>query len=182
MTWSRKVWVALPLGTTVTLLAMRVGFGLLRHLTGEVPQSDESLWIASDGDLGELPLEQSKCFAGNVKGVGSVSPPHVDDFQRILHQARAEDTFAGLAHLGPEGARLYGLCGLRALRSTRLPHYMSLATADERKVALLHGCTIHVQRVREAVRNPGFWAMCDGLSGGELPNQALQTDGASRRR
>ena len=182
MTWSRKVWVALALGTTVTLLAMRIGLALLRHLGGEVTESEESLWITSNGDLGELPLEQSKCFAGNVKAVGNMSPPHVDEFQRILHQTRAEETFAGLAHLGPEGARLYGLCGLRALRSTRLPHYMSLATADERKVALRHGCTIQIQRVREAVQNPGFWAMCDGLSGGELPNKALQTDGASRRR
>jgi hypothetical protein len=163
MTWSRKVWVALALGTTVTLLAMRIGLALLRHLGGEVAESEESLWITSNGDLGELPLEQSRCFAGNVNAVGNVSPPHVAEFQRILHQARAEETFEHLAHLGPEGARLYGLCGLRALRSTRLPHYMALAIADERKVALRHGCTIQIQRVREAVQNPGFWAMCDGL-------------------
>jgi|KBSMisStaDraftv2_1062788.scaffolds.fasta_scaffold413064_2 hypothetical protein len=58
MTWSRKVWVALALGTSVTLLAMRIGLALLRHLGGEVPESEESLWMTSNGDLGELPLEQ----------------------------------------------------------------------------------------------------------------------------
>ena len=70
-----------------------------------------------------------------------------------------------------------GFVDLGALRLTRLPHYMSLATADERKVALRHGCTIQIQRVREAVENPGFWAMCDGLSGGELPIPALNPTG-----
>lgn len=182
MTLSRTRFVALAVGTTVTLLSMRIGLSLLRQGRGESRESEESLWITSHGDLGELPLEESRCFRNSLRGAGQVTSERVEEFRRILRDATAEETFAHLANIGPGGARLYGLCGLKTLRSTQLSHYMTVAAADEQNVALRSGCTIHVERVREAVRDPGFWAMCETLPGAELPNKALQTDGASRRR
>ena len=91
----------------------------------------------------------------------------------LLRRKTRKKTFTQLARRGPEGARLYGLCGLRALRSVHLPDYLSLAATDERRVALINGCSIYVPRVREAVQNPGFWAICDEMSGAGLPNKAL---------
>lgn len=53
---------------------------------------------------------------------------------------------------------------------------MSLAAVDERKVALINGCSLAVHRVRDAAQNPGFWAICEKLSVAALPNTVLQAD------
>ena len=106
MKWSRKVWVALALGTTVTLLAMRIGLAFVAPSGWCGPRVRRVPGLPRTGTFASYLWSHPKCFAGNVKGVGNVSPPHVDEFQRILHQARAEETFAGLAHLEPRH-RLY---------------------------------------------------------------------------
>ena len=181
MSWSKKTWFALGFGTIVTLLTMQVGLSLLEHVRVTRGESEESVWITSNRDLGELPLAQSECFSMHTDWVGG-SPQQIEEFQRVLQDPNAEEAFAALAG-GPGGARLYGLCGLKALRSTRLSYYMSLAAADDREVATTNGCTIYIQRVRDVLQNPGFLARCEELSVGELPNKALQTlVGSSRRK
>lgn len=113
MEWSKKAWVALALGTVVTLLSMRSGLLSLRQVRGQHGESEEYLWLVSNGGAPGLPLEQSKLFTGYLKGYAGGQSPQTEEFQRILHDTTAEETFAGLAHAGPEGARLYGLCDSR---------------------------------------------------------------------
>jgi len=182
MEHSKKAWVALALGTGATVLSMCIGLSLLQRVRGEHTDSEEYLWITANGDALGLPLAQSKLFTSYLKGYEGGGSPHAEEFQRILHDARAEEMFADLAQVGPEGARLYGLCGLKALRSMQLTHYMSLAAADERRVALINGCSLYVQRVHEAIQNPRVWAVCEKLSAASLPNRALQSDDPARRR
>jgi hypothetical protein len=146
---------------------MRVGLSSLLRVRSEPSLTED--WLRNVDAL-DLPLEQSKAFTGYLRGYAGEPSPQAEEFRRLLLNDDAEATFTGLAHVGPEGALLYGLCGLKTIRSARLNHYVSLAASDERPVALVNGCSIHVERVREAVQSPRFWAMCEKLSDVALPN------------
>jgi|SRR5579871_1611995 len=164
MRWVKGRWPWIVLGTTLTLVSMGVGLSLLRYAAGYRGASDEERWMAENPGAWELPMQRSTLFEGYVKAYPDGRSPHGAELRRALREG-GEATFARMARLGPPGARLYGLCGLRALGSARLPDSLALAAADERRVALVYGCSLWVREVREAVQSPGFWAMCDDLAG-----------------
>lgn len=108
---------------------------------------------------GGVSLEQSTIVSVSSLEFGSTA-----EFRHLLANAEAETVFSEMAAHGAPGARLFGICGLKALGSKRLASVVSSAELDERQVWLHSGgCVIEGRTVREAVRDRRFWQICQAI-------------------
>lgn len=160
----KTVWILLLLGTCTTLLSMNVGLASLLRERGVSDAARDAFFTdLLNDDFMRAPVQDSKVFTARRVGYAGDPSPLAAEFEGILRTPQAEDTLAHLAEHGRAGARLYALCGLTALRSSKFPRSMSSASTDTEVVAFLNGCSMSVTTVKAAATSRDFWRTCELL-------------------
>ena len=85
------------------------------------------------------------------------------EFLELLRRPNAEQEFIDLFRQGASGARLYALCGLLALNSTKVGAYREAMKGDNRGVGVMNGCLFSATTSGEFSATPQYQEMCDEL-------------------
>lgn len=172
----KAIWILLLLGTSTTLLSMNVGLTRLEQ-RGSDAARDAFVHGLFNDDYLRVPIQHSKVLTTHRVGYAGDPSPLAEEFVGILRTPQAEDILAHMAEHGSAGGRLYALCGLTAMRSSKAARFRSSASTDAEWVALLDGCAMSAKRVKDAVTSRDFWRKCELLVDGVVPNPALPSFG-----
>jgi hypothetical protein len=173
-------WTAIAVGATATIGSAVIGLAnLQRRSHKEAPAYSFQYFL--DEDRLHASLMDSEVFSSPRVGYAGAPPPVASEFLGLLADARAQEKFMELVAQGAPGGRLYGLCGLRLIGSKRLGGDPSfVARWDNRRVAIMRGCSLSVTTPRKVVQSPDFENVCNLWKASRevaLPNPALNPTG-----
>ena len=177
---SLGAWTAIAVGVTATIGSAAIGLANLHRRSRKEAPSETFQYFLGEDRL-RAALMDTEIFSSPRIGYAGDPPQVASEFLGLLADARAEDRFIELVAQGAPGGLLYGLCGLRIVGSKRLGDDPFFVRWDDRRVALMRGCSLSVTTPRRVVQSPDFENVCDlwraASRDAALPNPALNPTG-----